>query len=98
MKEQSMIKVLEMFSAITQIACSMEGDPKHARKSLTFPFQDKDGCVVPVTSVTCEPHTKLEKTGKKGDAQYRFDRIYFHPGIETVALGKVLVGHIGKHL
>lgn len=95
-KSQSLTKVLEMFSAGNQIICSMEGNPASAKKRFAFTFQADDGNDV---TVICEPHTKLEHTGKAGDTEYRFDRIYFHPGIEAIAGGKkVLVGHIGMHL
>jgi len=92
---ENMDKVLEIFSSQEQIAASMQGNPKDAQKKLTYTFATKDGSQI---DIVCEPHTKLEKSGHKGDGKYRFDRIYFHQGMENIENGKILVAHIGKHL
>jgi hypothetical protein len=94
-KKENLDKVLEIFSAQEQIAATLEGDAKEAKKRLTFSFESMNGEIV---DIICEPHTKLEGLRKKGDSQYRFDRIYFHPGRPDIHDGKILVAHIGKHL
>lgn len=95
-KTQGLPKVLEIFSSINQLACSLEGNPESARERLSFTFTGDDGQDI---TVICSPHTKLEYTGKPGDQEYRYDRIYFHQGLEDIAGGgKILIGYIGYHL
>lgn len=93
-RKENMDKVLEVFTSQKQIAASMQGSAKEAKERMTFTFTTLNGEEI---DIVCEPHTKLEGTGAKGDKKYRFDRIYFHPGLPHIEHGKVLVAHIGKH-
>ncbi|KUP31873.1 hypothetical protein AU385_13900 [Bacillus halotolerans] len=88
-------KALTLFESKSNLECTLEGDRESARSRFSFQFQNINGITV---DVVCEPHTKLEGTGNKGDSKYRFDRIYFHQGNSTIEDGKVLIAHIGGHL
>lgn len=88
-------KALALFETMSNLECTLEGDKESARSRFSFQFQNLKGIMV---DVVCEPHTKLENTGTKGDSKYRFDRIYFHQGNLTIEDGKVLIAHIGGHL
>lgn len=68
---------------------STEGNASR-KKDFTFQIEDK--------SVCCEPHIKLSKSDVVGDSEYYFHRIYFHEGVPTLKKGKIIIGHIGKHL
>lgn len=88
-------KALTLFETKSKLECTLEGDRESARSRFSFQFQNVNGITV---DVICEPHTKLEGTGIKGDSKYRFDRIYFHQGSSMIEDGKVLIAHIGAHL
>ncbi|MDO7787865.1 hypothetical protein [Desulforamulus aquiferis] len=94
-RREGLNKVLEVFSSFSKIACTLEGDSESARKRFTFDFESNNGETV---RLKCEPHTKIDRTGLPGDSKFRFDRIYFHPGSDNIADGKILIAHIGKHL
>lgn len=83
-----MLKRLSMLGCFHEEA-SPEGDV--GRKS-AFTFE------VDNFKVCCEPHIKLCKSDNPGDSKYHFNRIYFHEGIKDIRNGKIIVGHIGKHL
>ena len=85
------IKLSERISSLYPIECS----PQASRKSIpqvTFVFKDFANND---RKVCCELHTKLKWHNMDKQNQ---DRIYFHPGEVDVADGKLLIGHIGKHL
>ncbi|MCK4257809.1 MAG: hypothetical protein KAX49_02460 [Halanaerobiales bacterium] len=64
---KGLAEVLSIFKSMHQIASSLEGDSKSAKKRFTFSFTAHDGSVV---DLVCEPHTKLSKSG---DTKFRFD-------------------------
>lgn len=77
---------------------TLEG--KSSRKedfTFDFPLNSKENSF---EKVCCEPHIKLCKSNLgSGDNSYHTDkRIYFHEGKSHIQDGKILVGHIGKHL
>lgn len=90
------IETLKAFS----IGCNLdqeasnEGDAKR-KKDLTFGFENDEK---ELENVCCEPHLKLCESDTSGDSEFYFHRIYFHEGKENIADGKILIGHIGKHL
>lgn len=63
------------------------------KKDLTFSFVDNRG---KDEYVYCELHLKISRDDHNIFSNDR--RIYFHEGIEKIENGKILVGHIGKHL
>lgn len=63
------------------------------KDSLTFTFIN-DGQIS--ENVYCELHLKLSIDDRGGFDNDR--RIYFHEGKEKIENGKILIGHIGKHL
>ncbi|MCO0598514.1 hypothetical protein NGI46_13835 [Peribacillus butanolivorans] len=87
--------ILKVLKAEGELSCSLEGNAESARKRLTFEFKNKLDIY---EELVCEPHTKLEGTGNPGDTEYKYDRIYFHGGKESIADGKTLIAHIGEHL
>ena len=85
------VKLSQKISSLYAIECS----PQASRKSIdevTFIFKDFTN---KEHSVCCELHTKLKWYNLDKQNQ---DRIYFHPGGLDIADGKLLIGHIGKHL
>jgi hypothetical protein len=75
---------------------SLEGDASR-KKELTFDFINENGLP---ENVCCEPHLKLcYNDNYPGDTSYSTDRrIYFHEGKPNIHEGKILIGHMGKHL
>ncbi|HFK5526616.1 TPA: hypothetical protein ACGZ99_000651 [Elizabethkingia anophelis] len=71
---------------------SPQGDIKK-KKDLTFNFVNEKGSV---ESMYCELHLKLSHDDHNVFSNDR--RIYFHEGNEKIHEGKILIGHIGKHL
>lgn len=77
---------------------TLEGDASRKKDfTFVFPLNAKGNSS---EKVCCEPHIKLCKANLgSGDDSYHTDkRIYFHEGESHIQEGKVLVGHIGKHL
>jgi hypothetical protein len=88
-------QVLVAFSANAKLdeTASLEGDAAR-KKALTFSFTNSNN--VP-EDICCEPHLKLCYSDY--DNSYSTDRrIYFHEGKASVESGKILIGHIGRHL
>lgn len=73
-------------------SASVEGDIRK-KKKMTFSFLKADGND---EDVYCEIHLKLSLDDKGTFSNKR--RIYFHEGNEDIQKGKILIGHIGKHL
>ena len=73
------------------IECSPQSDRDSAKK-LSFSFEMENNSK---KTLLCELHTKLKWRGMNREKQ---DRIYFHPGDNKIANGKVLIVHIGTHL
>jgi len=96
-RSQGAHRVLELLSTTSNLSCSMEGNAESARNRLSFNFRT-DCTEASEITLVCEPHTKLESTNLPGDTEYRYDRIYFHPGRADILGGKVLIAHIGRHL
>ncbi len=73
---------------------SIEGNIKR-KKDLTFPFFNQEG---DIELIYCELHLKLmyDDSGKK--LLGKENRIYFHEGKSNIQNGRILIGHIGKHL
>lgn len=63
------------------------------KKNETFTFQTKDKKDIPIC---CDLHLKLLKDDKDKISTDR--RIYFSEGIDSVAEGRILIGHMGVHL
>ena len=70
---------------------STEGNAKR-KDDFTFSVDKGNG------EICCEPHIKLSKSDIDGDSQYYYHRIYFHEGDKSLFDGRIIVGHIGKHL
>lgn len=93
--------------------CHLEADAASkdnidAKGNLTFEFVNKNK---KEEKITCYPHLRLCKSDNHlGDSNYYQHRIYFHEGVNTIfdkngkekvfeiQNGKILIGHIGKHL
>ncbi len=94
-KNKNRTQVLEAFSIISQLdeTASLEG---HAARKVDFTFVFVNNKKESV-EVCCEPHMKLCYSDTS--REYSNDRrIYFHEGIPSINEGKILVGHIGRHL
>lgn len=82
-------EIMQRLGVLGNIECSLQGDPRYARKYLGFTFINDSG---DDTEIICAPHTKLYHIGSEW-------RIYFCWSFPTVTSGmKILVGHIGVHL
>jgi hypothetical protein len=96
--EKERAKALKHFSIVAELdeTASPEGDASR-KKKFTFEFINDDGLS---EYVCCEPHLKLcYNDDYPGDTSYSTDRrIYFHEGKPNIQQGKILIGHIGKHL
>lgn len=88
------IESLRKFSSAIGLEVTCEGDAQR-KKQFTFRFYNDEGIEEPVC---CEPHIKLGSSDINGDTHYYNNRIYFHEGKSHIREGKVLIGHIGKHL
>jgi len=95
------------------IECNLEAkaaskDNNDAKDYLTFEFINKNK---KEDKITCYPHLRLCRADDyPKDPNYYQHRIYFHEGVNTVIdenkkkkvceiqNGKILIGHIGKHL
>jgi hypothetical protein len=93
--------------------CNLEADAaskdtNDAKDKLSFTFIDKNN---KEKKITCYPHLRLCRSDNyPGDSSYYQHRIYFHEGVNTVLDeykkekvceiqdGKILIGHIGRHL
>lgn len=88
------IETLKNFSSACDLDASPQGHAKDKPK-MTFEFINDDNMT---ESVCCEPHLKLGQSDESGDSHYYFNRIYFHEGKKNIAKGRILMGHIGKHI
>ena len=91
-------EMLKQFSIAAKLdeEASLEG--KASRKeNFTFDFINDNGLQ---ENVCCEPHLKLcYNDGYPRDTSYSTDRrIYFHEGKTNIQQGKILIGHMGRHL
>jgi hypothetical protein len=97
-EEKQLPVVLKRLTAIAYLdeAASLEGNIAK-KKRLTFEFENDTGSL---EEVCCEAHLKLcHNDNYPNDASYSTDRrIYFHPGRYNIQNGKILIGHIGRHL
>ena len=87
----------KQFGNFDEVA-TLEGDASRKKDfTFVFPLNAKGNSS---EKVCCEPHIKLCKANLgSGDDSYHTDkRIYFHEGKSHIQEGKILVGHIGKHL
>lgn len=106
--ENESIKYQTLTSECNLEADAASKDNNDAKDNLTFEFinKNKKG-----EKITCYPHLRLCRSDKyPGDSYYYQHRLYFHEGINTVydengnekvceiQNGKILIGHIGKHL
>lgn len=87
------IDLLKKFNSISNfdLDASLEGNIKR-KKELTFNFINNRKEDVPVY---CELHLKLLYDDNR---KLKQNRIYFHEGKDDIEEGKMLIGHIGKHL
>jgi hypothetical protein len=88
------IEALREFSLRCRVDATPQGSAE-AKPFMTFSFYDDEGNEV---SICCEPHLKLSQSDQNGDNTFYFNRIYFHEGREIIQSGKILVGHIGRHI
>lgn len=90
-------ETLQRFSAYCNLdeVASTEGNANR-KKDFTFEFMNAKK---QMEKICCEPHLKLSRSDKyPGDSEYYYHRIYFHEGKKDIADGRILIGHIGKHL
>lgn len=85
---------LRQFTSACGIETSNEGNAER-RDELSFSFTTHEN---KEESIYCEPHMKISQSDRPGDHHHYHNRIYFHPGKSTIADGRILVGHIGRHL
>jgi hypothetical protein len=97
-EEKQLPIVLKKLTAAAHLdeEASLEGNIVK-KKKLTFSFRNDEGGF---EDVYCEAHLKLcYNDNYPQDASYSTNRrIYFHPGRYNIQNGKILIGHIGKHL
>jgi hypothetical protein len=97
-KEKQLQAALRKLTIETRLdeEASLEGNAMR-KKDLTFVFETTEG--IP-EAVYCEAHLKLcYNDNYPSDKSYDTNRrIYFHPGKANIQDGKILIGHIGKHL
>lgn len=93
--EANLRAILHQFSADCGVDATLEGNCKR-KKDFTFDFTDPESNQT--YSVCCEPHLKLTNSDLPGDTKFYYNRIYFHQGLTSIQGGRILVGHIGKHL
>jgi hypothetical protein len=97
-KEKQLQVVLKMLTSMAHLdeEASLEGNINRKTK-LTFIFVNSDR---KPEGVYCEAHLKLcYNDNYPSDKSYGTDgRIYFHPGKVNIQNGKILIGHIGRHL
>lgn len=88
-------QVLVHFSVNNHLdeTASLEGDAGR-KKAFTFLFRNLES---EMEEVCCESHLKL-CFSDNSNAYSNERRIYFHEGKYNIEEGKVLVGHIGRHL
>jgi hypothetical protein len=90
--------LLKEFSLVFKLDEIASPERKPSRKEkFTFDFINDKGIM---ERVCCEPHLKLCRTDNyPKDGSYSTDRrIYFHEGKPDIQNGKILIGHIGRHL
>lgn len=88
-------QILEAFSIIANLdeKASLEGNASR-HPAFTFSFLNNQN---QPENVCCEPHLKL--CYSDANNSYSNDRrIYFHEGRPNIQEGKILIGHIGRHL
>jgi hypothetical protein len=97
-QEKQLQVVLKMLTAGAHLdeKASLEGNIAR-KKDLTFSFENDKG---KPEDVYCEAHLKIcYNDNYPHDTSYSTDRrIYFHCGRPNIQNGKILIGHIGKHL
>jgi hypothetical protein len=91
-------QILKRFSIDNKLdeTASLQGNV-HKKAALTFQFLNDQN---EVENVCCESHLKLSRNdGYPGDSSYSKNRrVYFHEGKAHIQKGRILIGHIGKHL
>lgn len=97
LKEEKQLQVvLQRLTAAASLdeEASLEGKKN---ENLKFSFGNDKGHF---EDVYCEAHLKLcYNDNYPRDTSYSTNRrIYFHPGRDKIQGGKILIGHIGKHL
>jgi hypothetical protein len=91
-------QTLKHFSLAAKLDETASPEGNASRKiDFTFGFMNDGGLQ---ENVCCELHLKLcYNDAHNGDTSYSTDRrIYFHEGKQNIQQGKILIGHIGKHL
>jgi hypothetical protein len=99
LEEEKQLQVaLKVLTATVHLdeAASLESNIAR-KKVLTFSFKNDEGNL---EDVYCEAHLKLcYNDNYPHDTSYSTDRrIYFHPGKHNIQNGKIMIGHIGRHL
>lgn len=88
------IEALKRFSSECNIKVTPQGNAKD-KPHITFNFINNNGINEPIC---CEPHMKLSSNDDGSNFHYFHNRIYFHEGKNSIQEGKILVGHLGKHI
>lgn len=88
-------EILKHFSinALLDETATLEGNAKR-KPAFTFKFMNSKN---EEEDVCCEPHLKL-CYNDIGSGYSTVRRIYFHEGKSNIHEGKILIGHIGRHL
>lgn len=90
--QTQLLRTLSIKAKFPEIATPEGGD---AKQNMKFKFEsDKKQDV----EVLCELHAKLCYDDSNNGKYHKDKRIYFHKGRPDIAGGKILIGHIGKHL
>jgi hypothetical protein len=90
----SLRETLNNFSSECGVKVTLEGNASR-KPEFTYIFLNSEG--IP-KEICCESHMKLMRSDNPGDSGHHYNRIHFHQGKPDVEDGKILVGHIGKHL
>lgn len=89
-KSGGLTTVMSYFGTANSINCSCENDRKLVNKYRTISIFDTSN-QKNVTNLEFELHTKLDFSNLS-------ERIYFSKGDSRVQQGRIIIGHIGKHL
>ena len=93
-KNYQRIEALTKFSGETGFEISNQGNAKQkAEMTYSFPKSESE-----FENICCEPHFKLSKSNAKSDSIFYHNRIHFHEGKADLMDGKILIGHIGRHI
>lgn len=90
----NLTEALKRITARLSLDVTLEGSSAR-KKDLSFKFLTEDKKEM---DIYCEAHVKLARSSNSSDNTWYPNRIYFHQGRDDIKNGKILIGHIGKHL